>query len=575
MSKSKLNLRSFAAAAMFAAFALPCSAQITFDFNDQGLYPFADGPLQDQQGWTAEADWLVGDSAGAGNASTDVNTSIATYRTPVILQNPSDTFGYSINMQWDGTYTTPATFVYTFLSGLKLDDSNTSLGTNPANAADANIQFFSNANPADADQYRLLNGFSGLAGASNIGGSLDGTQLNPGDILQFDYEITLGSNETDTFYTARLQNLTDGTDTGVGTVTGVDASFHAALTSTGVFPFFQRHLPNPAAGPSGLTTLQINEISGGFGEPLAPEPPSPIFWQDDAPPSGTTTNSNSLVLTATTDPLDASNDVGLIELGAAATFLNVNNGGEVDVSAFEGQKFRAKFDYLVPTDTAFDVVENPDEPNQDTFWVQVGFRDPVSATTPQGAGNSDSAGFPRIDAVDDGTWRTIELIGTIPPGTAGATMSITLTDDGFQGGPADTFGNVMYIDNIVFEAIDRLPGDFNGDGVVDAVDYAVWRENLGALPPAPDGEGNYAYRDATNLDGEAAINHNGDGMNGVDMADFFVWRDNFGATAASLNSVSLLGSSVGVPEPSALALCVCGLLAASWRRRAASRREVV
>jgi len=57
-----------------------------------------------------------------------------------------------------------------------------------------------------------------------------------------------------------------------------------------------------------------------------------------------------------------------------------------------------------------------------------------------------------------------------------------------------------------------LPGDYCLDGVVDAMDYAVWRDTLGAVvTPGTDADGN------------------GDGV--VDDRDFDVWKSNFGATA--------------------------------------------
>jgi hypothetical protein len=56
-----------------------------------------------------------------------------------------------------------------------------------------------------------------------------------------------------------------------------------------------------------------------------------------------------------------------------------------------------------------------------------------------------------------------------------------------------------------------LGGDFNGNGSVDASDYAVWRDSLGAIS-------------------EVTLNNNGDGMNGVDIGDYNLWRRNFGIT---------------------------------------------
>jgi hypothetical protein len=79
-----------------------------------------------------------------------------------------------------------------------------------------------------------------------------------------------------------------------------------------------------------------------------------------------------------------------------------------------------------------------------------------------------------------------------------------------------------------------LDGDYNGDGVVDAVDYTVWRNNLG---------------DAT----EADINHNGDG-DGVGPNDYTWWKQRYGNTAAGSGAgAGGLASASGapVPEPAA------------------------
>lgn len=87
-----------------------------------------------------------------------------------------------------------------------------------------------------------------------------------------------------------------------------------------------------------------------------------------------------------------------------------------------------------------------------------------------------------------------------------------------------------------------LPGDFNGDFVVDAADYTVWRDNLGLA------EGDL-------------LNGNGDGGT-VTQSDYLVWKNNFG------QSLLGSGSSASVPEPSS-ALCglmLLGLVAAARRR---------
>jgi hypothetical protein len=66
-----------------------------------------------------------------------------------------------------------------------------------------------------------------------------------------------------------------------------------------------------------------------------------------------------------------------------------------------------------------------------------------------------------------------------------------------------------------------LPGDYNGDGVVGAADYTVWRDTRGVGVSSP---GNGA-------DG------NGDGA--VDALDYAVWKSNFGSTATQLGAGSV------------------------------------
>lgn len=221
---------------------IPPAGLIEFNAPD-----YNDGPLNGQQNWNAEAGWSVADAAGAGYASTAANSDAAVLNEPILL-NMGQTYSLSINLQFGGTYATPTDWAYTFLGGLKDSDAGASVGTG-STAADANIQIFANA-----DTYRLLNNYAGFAGANNI----SGTQLNAGDILQFDYALTLGANAAGTTYTVRLQNLTDGTDTGAGTATGVDASIYNALTGSGAYGFFQSI--TPGQGGSGLSGVQVNSV---------------------------------------------------------------------------------------------------------------------------------------------------------------------------------------------------------------------------------------------------------------------------------------------------------------------------
>jgi hypothetical protein len=89
-----------------------------------------------------------------------------------------------------------------------------------------------------------------------------------------------------------------------------------------------------------------------------------------------------------------------------------------------------------------------------------------------------------------------------------------------------------------------LAGDYNGDSIVDAADYIVWRSSLGQSVTA------FASAD-------------GDGNGVIDNADYDVWRANFGLTAAV--SGSALGTSK-VPEPISIAYLLVAFIGRALRR---------
>ncbi|HEX3598819.1 MAG TPA: choice-of-anchor Q domain-containing protein [Lacipirellulaceae bacterium] len=93
-----------------------------------------------------------------------------------------------------------------------------------------------------------------------------------------------------------------------------------------------------------------------------------------------------------------------------------------------------------------------------------------------------------------------------------------------------------------------LSGDYNRDGSVNAADYVVWRNSVGATVTR------YAGAD-------------GDGSGVIDQADYARWRADFGAT--STGAASSLDSSA-VPEPTIETL-VCLLASALAVRRVSAR----
>ena len=76
-------------------------------------------------------------------------------------------------------------------------------------------------------------------------------------------------------------------------------------------------------------------------------------------------------------------------------------------------------------------------------------------------------------------------------------------------------------------------GDYNGNGVVDAADYTVWRDTLGST---------------------ASLASDGSGNGVVDAADYTLWKTNFTAGSAS-------AAQAAVPEPTAGMLVLAALIA--------------
>ena len=95
-------------------------------------------------------------------------------------------------------------------------------------------------------------------------------------------------------------------------------------------------------------------------------------------------------------------------------------------------------------------------------------------------------------------------------------------------------------------AVITLAGDYNYDGVVDAADYVLWRNTLGASVPK-----------STGADGS------GNGI--IDAADYGIWVSHFGdLTSAAAGAASF---ALAVPEPSACALAATAWLIAAGRLR--------
>jgi hypothetical protein len=108
-------------------------------------------------------------------------------------------------------------------------------------------------------------------------------------------------------------------------------------------------------------------------------------------------------------------------------------------------------------------------------------------------------------------------------------------------------GRLAYMADFGFSSQDSFitlltpaePGDYTGDGHVDADDYTVWRGTFSTNNLSADG--------------------NGDGL--IDAADYVIWR------AHVMPTVSSSSISQGVPEPSTVALAVLCIIGFVSRHR--------
>jgi hypothetical protein len=124
--------------------------------------------------------------------------------------------------------------------------------------------------------------------------------------------------------------------------------------------------------------------------------------------------------------------------------------------------------------------------------------------------------------------------------------------------------NVGGAHDLVFKygALVGVAGDYNGNGVVDAADYTVWRDHLGQ-----------------------SFTMSNDITRGVvDQADYDVWRANFGQTAGPTDPSTLVtgfvryvtsGATAAVPEPSSVVLVGVGLATLAVGCRSLNREPAV
>ena len=105
---------------------------------------------------------------------------------------------------------------------------------------------------------------------------------------------------------------------------------------------------------------------------------------------------------------------------------------------------------------------------------------------------------------------------------------------------------IALVDQVITISAPAIPGDYNADGITSALDYAVWRDNLGVETTLP------------------SQNPTAQTPNLVDQEDYDYWKTHFGATPEGLTS----STGQSVPEPTGVGLwvCFCALFLAFYRK---------
>ncbi|QDV75832.1 matrixin family metalloprotease [Botrimarina mediterranea] len=216
--------------------------------------------------------------------------------------------------------------------------------------------------------------------------------------------------------------------------------------------------------------------------------------------------------------------LGYLEVGAPLTIGAGGNGALID-----------------PTETDFVSIANENDIDFFSFTIDEPTRLTVSMT-PRGATYNQSATVFTTTTTNDlslALFATdgVTLLAEAALGAAGVVETIAdyaLHEAGtyfarVRGpiGPTEQVVQFYQLDLSAASLLPPLSGDFNSDGIVDAADYTIWRDQ--------DGQSLAAYTGA---------DHTGDGL--VDGADFALWQTHYGQTLSSLG--------VAVPEPTALVL---------------------
>ena len=135
-------------------------------------------------------------------------------------------------------------------------------------------------------------------------------------------------------------------------------------------------------------------------------------------------------------------------------------------------------------------------------------------------------------SVQEDVWLPHSVDVVAPAGAAEARMAIVFEQPSLANG-------AVHIDSTSFNVATPTAalGDFNGDGMINAADYTLWRDNYGTT----------GHRQAADANGDSLI----------DQQDYDVWASNYGT----------LQPATALPEPASGLVCCSALITMSATAR--------
>jgi hypothetical protein len=233
------------------------------------------------------------------------------------------------------------------------------------------------------------------------------------------------------------------------------------------------------------------------------------------------------------------------ETSTSGKTLTANSDGNIKTFTFPSNLSHATPGSLLIATTGFGALSGAVTPDftfdQSTTTITGSFFNPNATNlTFTFSGSGDSMSFTGASLPKNGI-NSLTDAGAVglPPGTPNISSG--------TNSPTNLLGNSGSVN------VPPPSGDYNGNHVVDAGDYDIWRKTLNSsVSPA----------------GSKA---DGDSSGTIDSGDYTYWRERFGNAAPG--SGSLAGGLV--PEPATIALQLGWLFALTWRvrKRIAARGE--